>query len=89
MLNKYAVRFIVGGKSRTYIVEDPHTIDAIIHALDLFECDVPDMVDAIGLGMFAQAYPGGAHLAAEGDGPLIDTTRRLPLVDSEPDRVAA
>ena len=30
MLKKYAVRFILLGKSRTYIVQDYHSVDAII-----------------------------------------------------------
>jgi hypothetical protein len=79
MLRKYAVRFILFGKSRTYIVQDLHTIDAIIQALELLEADMPDMVDAPGLCMIAKVWPEGAYLADEGEGPLIDTTK-APLI---------
>ena len=74
-LKKHAVRFIHHGKSRTYIVNALGTIDAICTALDLLECDVPDIESAIGLAVVSKAYPEGAHLADEGVGPLIDTTR--------------
>lgn len=76
MQAKYAVRFILLGRSRTYVVADAHTIDAIIQALDLLECDIPEMADAPGLAMVAKAWPDGAYLADEGQGVLIDTTRR-------------
>ena len=87
MLNKFAIRFILFGRSRTYIVQDQHSVDAIIQALDLLECDIPEMTDAQGLCLIAKEYPEGAHLADEGDGPLIDTTKALHLVrdiDREP-----
>lgn len=84
MLRKYAVRFIICGQCRTYIVQDYHSIDAVIRALDLLECDLPDMTDFTGLAMIAKAYPEGAHLADEGQGPLIDTTRgTLKMVELE------
>jgi hypothetical protein len=91
MLNKYAIRFILFGKSRTYIVQDLHSVDAIIQALELLEADIPEMADAVGLCLIAKAYPEGAHLALEGDGPIIDTTHRpLALVPHrEADLVAA
>lgn len=79
MLNKHAVRFIHNGKSRTYILMALGTVDAICNALDLLECDVPDIENAIGLAVISKAWPEGAHLAEEGDGPLIDTTRELRL----------
>ncbi len=90
-LKKHAVRFIYGGKSRTYVLNALGTVDAICTALDLLECDVPGIDNAIGLCLIAKAYPEGAHLACEGDGPLIDTTRvPLRVVESEmPGRVAA
>ncbi len=79
-LKKHAVRFIHNGKSRTYIVNALGTVDAICSALDLLECDVPDIESAIGLAVIAKAYPEGAHLACEGDGPIIDTTRLHAVV---------
>lgn len=88
MLRKYAIRIILFGASRTYIVQDEHSIDAIIQALDLLEGDVPEMVDAPGLCLVAKTWPEGAHLALEGDGPVIDTTR--PVVHLiEPELEAA
>lgn len=87
MLAKHAVRFIHNGKSRTYIIMDVGTVAAICTALDLLECDVPDIESAIGLAVIAKAWPEGAHLADEGDGPLIDTTRELRLVGHD-DRIA-
>jgi hypothetical protein len=91
MLKKHAVRFIHNGQSRTYILNDLGTSDAICTALDLLECDVPDIKLVLGLAVIAKAYPEGAHLADEGEGPVIDTTRApLRLVpESEPERVAA
>lgn len=80
MLRKYAVRFILFGQSRTYIVADDHSVDAIIQALDRLEADIPEMADAAGLCLIAKEYPEGAFLADEGEGPLIDTTRGLHLV---------
>lgn len=82
MPNKYAVRFILFGKSRTYIVLDQHTVDAIIQALDLLETDVPEMADAAGISMIAKAWPEGAYLADEGNGPLIDTTKTAVDLDA-------
>lgn len=79
---KTAVRFIHQGNSRTYIVEALDTVEAICNALDLLECDIPDITAIIGLAVVAKAYPEGAHLALEGDGPVIDTTRRLQVVQS-------
>ncbi len=90
MPNKYAIRFILFGQSRTYIVQDEHSVDALIQALDLLKADIPEMADAAGLCVIVKAYPEGAHLADEGDGPLIDTTRGLRLVrEGELDRAAA
>lgn len=92
MQAKYAVRFILLGRSRTYVVADEHTIDAIIQALDHLECDIPEMADAPGLAMVAKVWPDGAYLADEGQGALIDTTRRAPLrmvADADAERVAA
>ncbi len=86
-MNKYAIRFIHNGKSRTYIVNDIGSVDAICTALDLLESDVPDIKSCIGLAVIAKAWPEGAHLANEGEGPVIDTTRQpLRLV---PERDAA
>ncbi len=81
-LKKVAIRFIHQGNSRTYIVEALDTVDAICNALDLLEADVPDITSCIGLAVVAKAWPEGAHLATEGDGPLIDTTRRLQVVSN-------
>jgi hypothetical protein len=91
MLRKHAVRFIHQGNSRTYIVNALGTLDAICCALDLLECDVPAIENAIGLAVVSKAYPEGAHLAGEGEGPVIDTTRApLRVVESDAvDRVAA
>lgn len=75
MLKKYAVRFIHGNLSRTYILNDISTLDAICTALDLLETDVPAIGDCLGLAIIAKPWPEGAHLACEGDGPVIDTTR--------------
>lgn len=87
MLKKHAVRFIHSGKSRTYVVNALGTLDAICAALDLLECDVPEIENAIGLAVISKAYPEGAHLALEGDGPIIDTTR--PHLVAVEQRVAA
>lgn len=91
MLKKHAVRFIHQSRSRTYIINALGTVDAICTALDLLECDVPDLESVIGLAVVSKAYPEGAHLACEGEGPVIDTTRApLRVVESElPERVAA
>jgi hypothetical protein len=75
MLKKHAVRFIHAGSSRTYIVNDLGVCDAICTALDLLEADIPEMASAIGLAVIGKAYPDGGHLADEGEGPVIDTTR--------------
>lgn len=78
-LTKTAVRFIHAGQSRTYVLNALGTIDAICDALDHLEADVPDITSAIGLAVIAKAWPEGAHLALEGDGPIIDTTRLHPV----------
>jgi hypothetical protein len=90
-VKKYAIRFILNGKSRTYIVDDVGSSDAICTALDLLECDVPGIGDVRGLCVIAKAYPEGAYLAGEGEGPIIDTTRQpLRLVpERAADRAAA
>ncbi len=75
MLKKYAIRFIHGGRSRTYVLQDVGTVDAICTALDLLELDVPGISMTAGLCVVAKAWPEGAHLAEEGDGPVLDTTR--------------
>jgi hypothetical protein len=89
MLAKHTVRFIHNGKSRTYILMALGTVDAICNALDLLECDVPDIESAIGLAVISKAWPEGAHLAAEGEGPLIDTTREAVARISERETLAA
>ena len=35
----------------------------------------PAIGGAAGLAIISKAFPEGAHLAMEGDGPVIDTTR--------------
>lgn len=75
MLKKHAIRFIHAGSSRTYVVMDLSVCDAICTAIDLLEADIPEMASAIGLAVIGKAYPDGAHLADEGEGPIIDTTR--------------
>ena len=51
------------------------------------------MIDAPGLCLIAKAWPEGAHLADEGEGPVIDTTRGLlalvPALETDAARVAA
>lgn len=91
MVKKHAVRFIHAGKSRTYIVNDVGTVDAICTALDLLESDVPDIQSCVGLAVISKAWPEGAHLATEGDGPIIDTTRPalVPVFVDPAERVAA
>lgn len=91
MLKKHAVRFIHNGKSRTYIVMDVGTVDAICTALDLLEVDVPDIKSCIGLAVISKACPEGAHLACEGDGPIIDTTKPVlvPVFVAAEERAAA
>lgn len=89
MINKYAVRFILNGKSRTYILHDVGTSDAICTAIDLLECDVPGIGTARGIALMVKSYPEGAHLADEGEGPLIDTTREAVARLPERETVAA
>ena len=84
-LAKHAVRFIHNGNSRTYILPALGTIDAICSALDYLEADVPAITSALGLAVIAKAYPEGAHLALEGDGPIIDHTRP-PAQPADPER---
>lgn len=74
-VKKHAVRIIHAGKSRSYILYALDTIDAVCAALDLLEGDVPAIGGATGLAIISKAFPEGAHLAMEGDGPVIDTTR--------------
>ena len=74
-VKKHAVRVIHAGKSRSYILFALDTVDAICAALDLLECDVPDIGGVAGLAIISKPYPEGAALAMEGDGPVIDTTR--------------
>ncbi len=76
MLKKYTVRFIHQGQSRTYVLEDLGSVEAICTALDLLEADVPEITRCVGLAVVAKSWPEGAALAEEGIGPLIDTTRR-------------
>jgi hypothetical protein len=80
MLKKYAIRFILAGSARTYVVQDVGSVDAICTALDLLEIDVPGITQVCGLCVIAKAWPEGEHLAAEGEGPVIDTTRGLHAV---------
>lgn len=89
MLKKYAIRFIHNGSSRTYVLNDLGTADAICSALDMLEGDVPDIQKCIGLAVIAKAWPEGAHLADEGDGPLIDTTRGMQAQLPEREAIAA
>lgn len=91
MLKKHAVRFIHNGKSRTYIVMDVGTVAAICTALDLLEIDVPEIESCIGLAVISKTWPEGAHLACEGEGPVIDTTRPVlvPVFVAAEERVAA
>lgn len=77
MLKKYAVRFILAGKSRTYVLDDVGTMDAIATALDHLETDVPGITSAIGIAVVAKAMPGGESLLDEECGPVIDTTRPM------------
>lgn len=74
-MNKYAVRFILNGRSRTYVLMDVGSSDAICSALDLLEADVPQIGTACGLAVIVKAWPEGAYLAVEGEGPIIDTTK--------------
>jgi len=89
-LNKHAVRIIHQGQSRTYILNAIDTVDAICSALDLLECDIPSIGAALGLAIIAKPYPEGAHLALEGDGPIIDATRITAIEQArEDERIAA
>ena len=88
-LTKFAVRFIHLGQSRTYIVMDIGKFDAICTALELMECDVPEAANSSGLALIVKAYPEGAHLAVEGDGPIIDTTRGTRAQLPEREAIAA
>lgn len=87
-LTKYAVRFILNGKSRTYVLDDLGASDAICTAIDLLELDVPDIGACRGIAVIVKPWPEGAHLADEGEGPLIDTTRGLRAVPTH-EQVAA
>lgn len=78
-ITKHSVRIIYRGQSRTYVLNALDTVDAICNALDLLECDVPAIGAALGLAIIAKPWPDGAHLADEGCGPLIDTTRKSPV----------
>lgn len=90
MLKKYAVRFILNGKSRTYVLNDVGSVDAICTALDKLEADVPGIAMTHGLAVIAKAYPEGASLADEGVGPLIDCTRTpLEIVGGKIDELVA
>lgn len=74
MLRKHAVRFIVAGRCRTYILNDLGTVSAICTALDMLEADIDGIESADGLAIIAKAWPHGATLADETCGQLIDTT---------------
>lgn len=76
-MKKYAVRFIINGSSRTYIVADLGTPDAICQAIDHLESDVPELLEARGLAIIAKPYPEGEHLACEGEGPVINKSLYL------------
>jgi hypothetical protein len=89
MLKKYAIRFIHNGASRTYVINDLGSVDAICTALDLLEADVPGIQQCIGLAVIAKAWPEGAHLADEGDGQIIDTTRSVRAHLPEREAIAA
>lgn len=82
-LKRYAIRIIHNGQSRTYLLDDLDVASAICTALDQLEVDVPAIGSAIGLAVIAKTWPDGAHLAAEGDVPLIDMTRS-PFVVGDP-----
>lgn len=86
-MEKYAVRFILNGKSRTYILNDVGTSDAICTAIDYLEGDVPGIGTARGIAVMVKPYPEGAYLADEGEGPVIDTTRQPLRLVSEHDTV--
>lgn len=89
-IKKHAVRIIHQGASRSYILYALDTIDAVCAAMDLLEADVPAITGCAGLTIISKPYPEGAHLAAEGDGPIIDTTRpALRAVPTDADLAAA
>lgn len=88
-VKKHAVRIIYAGKSRSYILYALDTVDAVCAAMDLLECDVPAIGGAAGLAIISKAFPEGAHLAMEGDGPVIDTTRMPVATPGTVERVAA
>ena len=88
-VKKHAVRIIHSGKSRSYILFALDTVDAVCAALDLLEGDVPAIGGATGLAIISKAFPEGAHLAMEGDGPIIDTTRATVATPGNLERVAA
>ncbi len=82
MLKKYAVRFIIDGSQvRTYIVDDLGTPDAICTALDLLECDVPNILEARGLAIIAKPWPEGSHLADPSQGVVRDATQPNPAIE--------
>jgi len=88
-VKKHAVRIIHAGKSRSYILFALDTVDAICAALDMLECDVPDISLCMGLAIISKPYPEGAALAMEGDGPVIDTTRMPVATPGNVEQVAA
>lgn len=88
-VKKHAVRIIHNGRSRSYILFALDTVDAICAALDLLECDVPDISHCLGLAIISKPYPEGAALAMEGDGPIIDMTRATVATPGNLEQVAA
>jgi hypothetical protein len=81
MLKKYAIRFILAGQARTYVLQDVGSVDAICTALDLLEIDLPGITQVNGLCVIVKAWAaGGDCLADEGEGPVLDTTRGLYTV---------
>lgn len=89
MLKKYAVRFIFPSDTRTYIVTDIGTADAICQCIDLIECEAPALLDSSIVSLAIKTWPaGGEFLAAEGNGPLIDTTK-IARRAADCERVAA
>lgn len=75
MLKKFAVRFILNGRTRTYVLNDIGSVEAICTALDLLEVDVPQITTAVGLAVVAKAFPAAESLLDEECGPVIDTTK--------------
>jgi hypothetical protein len=88
-IKKHAVRIIHAGKSRSYILYALDTIDAICSALDLLEDDVPCITACMGLAIISKPFPEGAHLADEGEGPVIDMTRLRVVPDAATEDLAA